>query len=337
MKRAGVAPTIISYNALMSACERAGEPERALEVMNAMKRKAGAPRPNSVTYNTLLSACAKAERYNEALAVYEEMQAAGLREDVFTLTALITACERVGDWEQARRFFHEFRARGVQPNTVAYNQLIAALGAGGRWRAALVAFQDMRAPADGSAAVEPDIITFGSLISALEKSGQWEEALEVYEGMCAAGMAPNQYIFASMLNACEQGRQWDRAKQLFQDMQRQNDIPMDSLGFLARKALYVLCMLRKTTPKQCSINNPETMLQNVFPCSGKFPFESVCLHVCFPQRSSKSCLSYETCPWTDSPFPLYTVPQVCLPQPSVQRACPPGGCRCCGCGQWKGS
>ena len=66
MRLRQVQPNARSYNALLSACERAGQPDRALEVFDNMKRRAagqwGYIDPNLVTYNTLLSVCAKAGR-----------------------------------------------------------------------------------------------------------------------------------------------------------------------------------------------------------------------------------------------------------------------------------
>ena len=66
MRLRRVQPNARSYNALLSACERAGQPERVLEVFSNMKRRSanhwGYIDPNLVTYNTVLSACAKAGR-----------------------------------------------------------------------------------------------------------------------------------------------------------------------------------------------------------------------------------------------------------------------------------
>ena len=68
MKRLGVQPNTVSYNSLISACERCGEWERACEVLKQMKLIAQRPganvRPNSITYNTVLSACGKAGRWD---------------------------------------------------------------------------------------------------------------------------------------------------------------------------------------------------------------------------------------------------------------------------------
>ena len=38
MQRQGVAPNVITYNAVISACEKGKQPERALEVFQSLQR-----------------------------------------------------------------------------------------------------------------------------------------------------------------------------------------------------------------------------------------------------------------------------------------------------------
>ena len=99
MRRAGVQPNTVSYNSLLSVCERCGQAERALEVFRSMEREAGPTfgytASSLVTYNTLISACGKAGMYDQVHSIHAEMQAKGINGDVFTMCGLITACERV--------------------------------------------------------------------------------------------------------------------------------------------------------------------------------------------------------------------------------------------------
>lgn len=100
MRWAGVQPNTVSYNSLLSACERCGQAERALEVFSMMEKEAGPTfgytGSSLVTYNTLISACGKAGMYDQVQKVFREMQEKGIRADVFTMCAMITACEKVG-------------------------------------------------------------------------------------------------------------------------------------------------------------------------------------------------------------------------------------------------
>ena len=99
MRRAGVQPNTVSYNSLLSVCERCGQAERALEVFGMMEREAGPTFGYTgcslVTYNTLISACGKAGMYDQVQKVYAEMQTQGIQGDVFTMCGMITACEKV--------------------------------------------------------------------------------------------------------------------------------------------------------------------------------------------------------------------------------------------------
>lgn len=92
-------PNTVSYNSLLSACERCGQADRALEVFSMMEREAaptfGYTASSLVTYNILISACGKAGMYGKVCQIFQEMQGKGIKGDVFTLCGLIIACEKV--------------------------------------------------------------------------------------------------------------------------------------------------------------------------------------------------------------------------------------------------
>ena len=57
MEQQGVVPIAITYSALISACEKGTQPERALKVFAAMVQQRVVP--DIITYNALISACEK--------------------------------------------------------------------------------------------------------------------------------------------------------------------------------------------------------------------------------------------------------------------------------------
>ena len=65
-------PDIITYNALISACENGNQPERALELFEAMQRQCMVP--NIITYNVLISTCEKCQQPERALELFEAMR-----------------------------------------------------------------------------------------------------------------------------------------------------------------------------------------------------------------------------------------------------------------------
>ena len=57
MQRQGLVPSAITYDALISACEKGKQPERALELFEAMQRQGVVA--DKITYKALMSACEK--------------------------------------------------------------------------------------------------------------------------------------------------------------------------------------------------------------------------------------------------------------------------------------
>ena len=55
MGQEGVAPDVITHNALVSSSEKCKQPEQALSVFQAMRRHVVAP--DAITYCTLVSVC----------------------------------------------------------------------------------------------------------------------------------------------------------------------------------------------------------------------------------------------------------------------------------------
>lgn len=53
----GCERSVITYSSLISACEKAGHWELAVELFNEMHQEGCAP--NTVTYNSLITACAQ--------------------------------------------------------------------------------------------------------------------------------------------------------------------------------------------------------------------------------------------------------------------------------------
>ena len=57
MVQQGVVPNAITYNALISACEKGKQPEQSPSVFAAMEQQAVVP--NLIAHNALISACEK--------------------------------------------------------------------------------------------------------------------------------------------------------------------------------------------------------------------------------------------------------------------------------------
>ena len=57
MQRQGVVPNVFTYSALIMACEKGKQPDRALVVFQAMRQQGVVP--DAITYNAFISVCEK--------------------------------------------------------------------------------------------------------------------------------------------------------------------------------------------------------------------------------------------------------------------------------------
>ena len=73
----------IAYNAAISACEKGGQWQWALQLMEDIQAK-GIP-ANTITYDTAIRAYQKGRQWQWALRPMEDMQAEGIPRDTVTI------------------------------------------------------------------------------------------------------------------------------------------------------------------------------------------------------------------------------------------------------------
>lgn len=120
MSEDGVVPDVATYSATISACESAGEWQRALGVLQRMiddeNDLDGEPsRLNLYCFNAAISACEKGHAWVEALELYERMLEIGdpVQPNVVTLSSLLESLERAGQRELATSKYIEGRKLGI--------------------------------------------------------------------------------------------------------------------------------------------------------------------------------------------------------------------------------
>lgn len=94
MKDAGPPPDLISYNAALCGCGRAGQPHAAEALLREMRGR-GLP-PDAASYGAVLDACAKARDVPRARRVLSRMEAAGVAPNAVAYTCVLDACVRDG-------------------------------------------------------------------------------------------------------------------------------------------------------------------------------------------------------------------------------------------------
>jgi pentatricopeptide repeat domain-containing protein 1 len=74
--------------------------------------------PTVISYNAAVSACEKGGQWQQALFLLQTMPKANLRIDVISYSAAISACEKGGQWQQSVTLFEKMLSVTVQHLTV---------------------------------------------------------------------------------------------------------------------------------------------------------------------------------------------------------------------------
>ncbi|CAE8598431.1 unnamed protein product, partial [Polarella glacialis] len=214
-RRLRLQENLVTSNAVVGACSKAGCVNLAWELMRSMP--AAALVPDVVTFNTLLGACATANLaeagdgrhfWDSALQLVDEMLVSGVEPDGMTLTTSVQAVGRGpgGRWARALGLFAERRSRSLQ----SYGAAISVCEDVGLWRKAL----DILAEA-GQNGLQLGVVVLGAASSASAKSSRWETALDFLRYMQPRRMEPNLVLYNSILHCAERGGQLQQAEALF--------------------------------------------------------------------------------------------------------------------------
>ena len=83
--------------------------------------------PSVVTFNTLISACGKARYLDQARKLLARMHEVALTPDAFTIASFVAAAGEQSCWQEAKSTFDCFVAEGGRPTRIAYNALVSSL------------------------------------------------------------------------------------------------------------------------------------------------------------------------------------------------------------------
>ena len=68
---------------------------------------------DTIMYCAAISACEKGGQWQRALQLMEDMQAEGIPADTITYSAAISACEKGRQWQRALRLMKDMQAEGI--------------------------------------------------------------------------------------------------------------------------------------------------------------------------------------------------------------------------------
>eukprot|EP00466_Bigelowiella_natans_P003278 jgi/Bigna1/80528/fgenesh1_pg.72_\ len=249
----------VAYNAAIFAFGVGKQPLRALEMLIRMQQHN--LKMDRTSFNTVISACAKDPKHwslaldclnaminDEVMRLWKEIDARGLKKDVFTYTAAFKA-DIPETEEDAIGIFRSIES----PDTICVNALLDYLARRGQWESSLSLIEKISLSSASHSHIDkggggeeegighPDNIkedpkhqnhrlaeqlddfTFSSILKGMNVGRAWQQALDMLKGggrigAAARGNAP----FNCGITACHIGRTWENAIYLLETMKDRN-------------------------------------------------------------------------------------------------------------------
>eukprot|EP01079_Euglenida_sp_SAG-EU17-18_P003524 gene3524-665_t len=192
-----LAPTAITYNALINACKDCKRPQDALRAFERMQTKGVLP--DRFTFTALIAACGKAGWSQEAMAVYRRMEHHGVQPDTPVMNAVLSSCT---SWDAAGPLYQDMLSSGLSPTTITY---VALMRLSPNLELALKLLEQAQVDqmvqvlaAMEASGVAPDSITINTLL----RYDHGQSVKDLLERMTLLGIRPDAYTYTSAYRKC---------------------------------------------------------------------------------------------------------------------------------------
>nr|GMD65250.1 pentatricopeptide repeat-containing protein At5g42310, mitochondrial [Ipomoea batatas] len=225
--------TPLTYNALIGACARNNDIEKALNLLTKMRRDGY--HPDFVNYSLIIQSLTRSNSVDSAMLekLYAEIEADMIELDMQLLNDITVAFAKAGNVDRALDFLGMIQGNGMSLKRATITAIISGLGHSGRTEEAEAVFVELK---EGYAkagclndaedvvsemkrsGVAPDEYTYSLLIDACANAGSWESAEIVLKEMEANGLQPNSFIFSRILASYRDRGEWQKSFEVLKEM-----------------------------------------------------------------------------------------------------------------------
>ena len=199
------APSVVAINAAITACGRAGQWQRALDLLRRM-----IPPPSVTSSEPAASPGREGQGHGHGDKQEERIRPVFLEVPGGAQGSDPSAGRQGLSWPA--------------PNVVSFNAAMEACAKAGRWREGMTLLSDLREGWGAAAGVRPDVRSYAAVLACLRAGGQWENALELLEEMEGGGLAlPDVGCYGAVMSALGEAGEWERALRLLRRLQRRDE------------------------------------------------------------------------------------------------------------------
>ncbi|GAV69504.1 PPR domain-containing protein/PPR_2 domain-containing protein, partial [Cephalotus follicularis] len=251
MEQLGTPRTVISFNALLSACVLSKLFDKVPDLFKEIPEKNNVM-PDKVSYGILVKSYCESVSPDKAIEILKDMEDGNVEVTAVTFTTIYYSLYKKGKIEDAERFWSEMVRKGCQLDVAAYNVRImnAQDGELDRIRELI---DEM-----GASGLKPDTISYNFLMASYCRRGMLEEAMKVYKGLEDNGLKPNACTFRTLIYYLCRNEEFDKGYKLYKESVRMHKIlNFDTMkrlveGLVKTKKIKLAKELSRTMKKKSS-------------------------------------------------------------------------------------
>jgi len=198
--------SIVTYNALIDACARAGEMARVQTLLQDMSREK--IEPNLVTYSTIVKGYCQENRIDKAFELMEAMKKSKhFRPDEITYNTLIDGCAQRNMFDQGMKLLDEMQESGVAPSNFTLSVVVKLANRGNRPARAFELVEQLTR----KYYLQLNVHVYNNLVHACTNHGDARKALQVLEKMARQRVRPDVRTYTLLLRGCVEAREFQEA------------------------------------------------------------------------------------------------------------------------------
>ncbi|KEP60871.1 UNVERIFIED_CONTAM: pentatricopeptide repeat domain-containing protein [Hammondia hammondi] len=182
LNRSKISPDEVTFNLLVNAAVSAGDPDKAWEYIDRIKK--ANLRPDKFTISSIIKSLQPGQNEQHTRRAFELMDQIDACEDLVLLSTCIDACARLGDLDRLATLLARFEDSDLKPNAHAYGTLIKAYGKLGNVARVWELWMEQQ-----RSGIEASNYTLGCMIDCLASNGLMNEAVDLFGKSVAAGSA----------------------------------------------------------------------------------------------------------------------------------------------------
>ncbi|KAI6690653.1 hypothetical protein NL676_027481 [Syzygium grande] len=209
--------TPLTYNALIGACARNDDLEKALHLMSRMRQDGY--QSDFVNYSLIIQSLTRSNKIDTSILqrLYREIELDRIELDAQLFHDVIVGFAKSGDPDRALHFLGVAQGCGLSPKTATLVAVISALGNSGRTLEAEAVFEELK-----EGGLKPRTRAFNALLKGYVKTGSLRDAEWIVSEMERNGVLPDEHTYSLLIDAYVNAGRWESARILLKEMEASN-------------------------------------------------------------------------------------------------------------------